>query len=298
MVSIRFGMVGAGFWATDVHLPILSKHAGVELVGVWDRNPAKADTVAARFGARGFPRYEAMLDAVDAVSIAVPPGVQPDFAIPAARAGKHLMLEKPIAFRSDVARTVVAEVETAGVAAVVFFTRRYIPEIVAAMPGLLADGPWTAGRACFHTGAMVSDTPYATSSWRQQKGVLWDLGPHAVSVLLPVLGPVREACAVSFASGVIEFQLRHESGARSTASLTFHAAPADRAEVYEFSGGGRTRRVGVAPASRQPCFVAALDSLLEAVVRPGMEAPACSVQFGSEVVRILSEAEQSLARAN
>jgi predicted dehydrogenase len=295
-MRVRFGMVGTGFWAEDVHLPVLREHAGVDLVGVWGRDAGKAQAVAGRFGAQGFARYEDMLEAVDAVSFAVPPDIQPDLAIRAARARKHLLLEKPLALQPEAARAVAAEVESAGVAAVVFFTRRHIPEIVAALPGLLADGPWAAGHARFHSGAMLPGTPFSDSTWRQRKGVLWDLGPHVLSVLLPVLGPVTQARAAPVAPGVTGLDLRHASGARSSASLSFHAAPADCGEAYEFSGGGRTRRVVIAPGPRRPCFAAALDSLLHSIARPGEASPACGVQLGSEVVGILSQAEHSLAR--
>src|ERR1700722_7321817 len=68
------------------------------------------------------------------------------------------------------------------------------------------------------------------------------------------------------------------------------------ARASEFSDDGRTRRVAVPPTPRQFCFAAGLDSLLEAIARPRAEPPACGVQLGIEVVRILSEAEQSLAK--
>jgi predicted dehydrogenase len=295
-MGIRFGVVGTGFWAEDVHLPILRGRAGVELVGVWGRDAVKAEALAGRFGARGFARYVDMLAAVDAVSFAVPPDIQPDLAIAAARAGRQLLLEKPLALSPEVARKVGDEVEAAGVAAVMFFTRRFVPEIVAALPGIVAQRPWAAGRAFFHSGAMLPGTPYAGSAWRQHKGALWDLGPHALSVLLPVLGAVAQARASQTAPGVTELALRHVGGARSTASLSFHAAPADCGEFYEFSAEGRHQRIDVAPGPRQPCFAATLEVLLKAIARPGAEPPACGVRLGCEVVDILSEAEESFAR--
>jgi 3-hydroxyisobutyrate dehydrogenase-like beta-hydroxyacid dehydrogenase len=57
-----------------------------ELVGVWGRNPAKAEALARRFGVGGYEDLDALLGAVDAVAVAVPPDVQAELAVRAARA--------------------------------------------------------------------------------------------------------------------------------------------------------------------------------------------------------------------
>ena len=292
-MTVRFGMVGTGFWAEDVHLPVLRDAADVELVGVWGRDAAKAHAVGARFGGRGFARFEDLLATVDALSFAVPPAIQPDLAIAAARAGKHMLLEKPLALRPEVARVVADAVEAAGVASVVFLTRRFIPEITTALPPLIAEGPWTAARARMHTGSMLPGTPYAGSVWRQEKGALWDLGPHVVSVLLAVLGPVVEADAKKDGA-VTTLTLRHASGARSSATVSFHSPPADCAEFYEFSNGERTRRIDILPGARQSCFASALDCLLRAIAHPAAPPDARGVRLGADIVAVLAEAEGKL----
>src|SRR6266498_551387 len=106
-VSLRFGVLGTGYWGVKRHAAGTGAQAGVGLVGVWGRNPAKAEALGRRFGVRGYEDLDALLEAVDAVAIALPPDVQADLAVRAARAGRHLLLDKPLALSLEQARSVV-----------------------------------------------------------------------------------------------------------------------------------------------------------------------------------------------
>src|SRR5262245_20296457 len=128
---MRFGLLGTGYWAQYTQGAALIRHPDVELVGVWGRNPAKAEALAAALDANvaGYSEVDELLAAVDAVAVALPPDIQADLAERAARAGKHLLLDKPLALSVDAADRVVTAVEAAGVSAVIFFTRRFDPTI-------------------------------------------------------------------------------------------------------------------------------------------------------------------------
>ena len=144
--------------------------------------------------------FDAFLDSVDAVSFAVPPDVQAPLAIRAAEAGKHLLLEKPVALSAADADALAAAVEKAGVASVVFFTWRFNREIRAWLADEQARGGWSGsgwsgGVAVWLGTALADDSPFNTP-WRQQKGALWDLGPHLVGMLWACLGPVTSVSAV------------------------------------------------------------------------------------------------------
>src|ERR1700743_1447162 len=95
--AMRFGLVGTGYWAKITHAPALASTPGAELVAVWGRNPAAAAALAGEHGATAYEDFGAFLDSVDAVAFAVPPHIQAPLAIQAAREGKHLLLEQPIA---------------------------------------------------------------------------------------------------------------------------------------------------------------------------------------------------------
>src|SRR3569833_1599304 len=97
-MALRFGLLGTGHWAAEAHGAALARHPGVEFAGVWGRNPAKSADLAGRYGVRAYDSVNALLSDVDAVAVAVPPDVQADLALRAANAGKHLLLDKPVAF--------------------------------------------------------------------------------------------------------------------------------------------------------------------------------------------------------
>src|SRR6266508_2486250 len=68
-VSLRFGVLGTGYWAGETHAAGIVAHAGAELVGVWGRNPAKAEALGRRFGVRGYEDLDALLEAGGAASV-------------------------------------------------------------------------------------------------------------------------------------------------------------------------------------------------------------------------------------
>ena len=85
----RLGIVGAGPWARDVHLPAAIASRDVELASVWTRDPAKSAALAEAAGVDAAPTFEDLLERVDIVAFAVPPTVQGELALRAAQAGKQ-----------------------------------------------------------------------------------------------------------------------------------------------------------------------------------------------------------------
>src|SRR3954465_488269 len=104
---MRFGLVGTGFWAREAPGAGLKAAAAAELAGVWGRDRGRAEQAGASLDVRSYDDFDAMLVDVDAVSFAVPPDVQAELAVRAAAAGKHLLLEKPLATSVGAAREVV-----------------------------------------------------------------------------------------------------------------------------------------------------------------------------------------------
>src|SRR4029077_11221896 len=94
---MRFGLAGTGYWARIAHAAALASTPGVSLAAVWGRNLDAAGTLAAEHGAAAFSDVGAFLDAVDAVAFAVAADVQAPLGVRAGEAGKHLLLEKPVA---------------------------------------------------------------------------------------------------------------------------------------------------------------------------------------------------------
>jgi predicted dehydrogenase len=289
---VRFAVLGTGFWAQEVHATALTGHPDAELVGFWGRDLAKAKAAGARFDVPGSADLDAVLADVDAVSISVPPSVQVGLAERAAAAGKHLLLEKPTGLSVAEADRVVAAVHGAGVAAVVFFTFRFQQ----------ATATWLAqaGRTRLAGGAgswlgnnYEPGSPFAHSGWRIEHGALWDIGPHALSLLVPALGPVTAVQAGAGLGDTVHLVLTHTDGRASTVSLSHTVAP--MASGIEFSVHGDAGRVVLLPPVDEavPSFRAAVDELTAAALTGGT--PACDVAFARDVVAVLAAAQRALS---
>jgi predicted dehydrogenase len=287
-------MVGTGYWANEVHGAGVAAHPDAELVGVWGRDPEKAARVAARHGAAAFAEVDELLDAVDAVVFAVPPQVQADVAVRAAEAGKHLLLEKPIATSLDAADRLVDAVAQHQVSTVVFFTERFVPARESWLRDRIASAPLGA-RATWLASLQTPGNPFADSPWRQEDGALWDVGPHALSILVPALGPVTAITGCRGHGDLVSLVLLHESGATSTLQLSLTMPPeATRFEVEMYDEHGWRVR----PHDERDILATqqrAVSELVEAI-RAGRTEHRCDVRFGRTVVEVLDRAEQVVGR--
>jgi predicted dehydrogenase len=293
---MRIGLVGTGYWATAIHGPGAAGCPRVEFVGVWGRDATRAAEVARGFGVRAYAEFDALLDDVDALTFAIPPDAQADLATRAAERGKHLLLEKPIASMADAALRLERAVTTAHVASVVFFTRRFVPETAEWLERVAHVDGWECGRAEFASRIFVPDGPFANSPWRRDKGALWDVGPHAMALLWPVLGDVTTVLAGAGRGDQVHLVLQHAGGASSTASLSLTVpAAATGSQMYVYGEAGReSAPLGALPSAEiVAAHQRALDALVDQVGQPEV-GHACDVHFGARVVEVLAAAEQSL----
>ena len=192
-VSVRVGLVGAGPWAGMFHAPMLSADAGTTLEAVWSRRPEAAQALAAEHGATAAASYEDLLDRCEAVAFAVPPDIQAGMAVVAARAGKHLILEKPLAFTLEDAERLTAAVDEVGVQTVLMLRNRFTAVGRAFVEA--AQGSTVRGGVAQHvTGAALPGSPFATP-WRIERGALFDLGPHLLDLMDASMGRIEHVDA-------------------------------------------------------------------------------------------------------
>jgi predicted dehydrogenase len=292
---MKFGLVGTGYWARITQGAGLAAEPEVDLIAVWGRDPDKTAALAGGLGVDVAASYDELLERVDAVAFAVPPHVQAALAVQAAEAGKHLLLEKPIATSLADADALVAAADAAGVASVVFFTARYDQARRDWLDGL-GGGAWEGGWARWFAANFVADSPYASSAWRWDRGALWDLGPHLLALLTPPLGPVVGVSATAGVGDLVHLVFEHEFGATSTASATLRAPR--EAAGHELAFWGPT---GIATmpepsgSSAQNLATAARELIAEAA--SGRRSHPCDVHFGRHVVKILAEAEAQMSAA-
>ncbi|MEV1024300.1 Gfo/Idh/MocA family oxidoreductase [Streptomyces sp. NPDC050264] len=292
--ALRFGLVGTGPWALRTYAPTLAAHPHTEFTGVWGRRPEAAAELAARHGTTAYDDVDALFAACDAVAFAVPPDVQAPLAARAAAAGCHLLLDKPLATEPEAARAVVEAADAAGVASAVFCTLRYAPVTSAWITEQASVEGWFTGRADWY-GALYTPGDdagvRASTPWRAERGALWDVGPHALSVLLPILGDVEALTARGGPGDTVHLVMRHASGASSTAALSLTTPQAAGGTAVELRGtaGVLTMPTG---GTAQESLAAAVDVLRESA-RTGVASP-CDARFGLRITEILAGAERSL----
>ena len=290
--SLRFGLVGTGHWARITHAPALASTDGVELAAIWGRNARAAAELAGRYHAAACRDVSELVASVDAVAFAVPPDVQAPIAIRAASAGKHLLLEKPIAISTADADALADAVEQANVASVVFFTARFQADVRAWLAEVTATGGWAGGCAVWLGSALRTGNPFNTP-WRRDKGGLWDLAPHLISLLWASLGPVRSVTAQAGPADVTNLILRHEPGATSTVTVTLNAPEsAELADLFLWGEAGRS----AAPVETDQPVIPLRTALTElaANARSGQTAHPCDARFGREVGRVLAGAQHQI----
>jgi predicted dehydrogenase len=289
---MRFGLFGTGPWAHMAHAPALTAHESVELVGVWGRNPDKAAELAALHNAKPYADVDDLIADVDAVAIALPPDVQAPIALRAATSGKHLLLDKPVAFTRAEADEIVSAVDERDLASVVFFTRRLMPEIEEFVASAQEAGGWLEGRVD-HVGSIFTEgNPFGASAWRKESGGLWDVGPHAFALLLPILGPVTEVTAMAGARDMTHVLARHADGAISTLTMSVDAPPAAGREEAVIAGEAGVRTVPTAPWDPVQALGRAIDELLAAAA--GGPKPELDVRFGAQITAILAAAQEAI----
>jgi predicted dehydrogenase len=187
------------------------------LTAIWARRPDAAAALATAHGTAVAGSVDELLAGCDAVAFAVPPAVQAPLAVRAARAGKALLLDKPLGADLDSAPAVADAVAEAGVVSQMVLTKRYHPatrDFLARARGVEVTG----ARSCYLHGAFLGGE--MATGWRLTEGVLLDLGPHLLDLLDTAVGPVTAIRATGDPRRWVELTCEHENGAVSQASLS------------------------------------------------------------------------------
>lgn len=214
---VRVGLVGAGPWARAVHARVLAAGPETRLTAVWARRAEAARETASPHGADAVTRFEELLDGCEAVAFAVPPAVQAELAPLAAKAGKALLLEKPLGVDLASARRVADAVADAGVVSQLVLSNRYHPatrEFLSAAREIEITG----ARSSLLHGAFLGGE-FATT-WRLEHGALLDLGPHVLDLLDAAVGTIVRVRGTGDPRRWIELTCEHADGTVSQASLS------------------------------------------------------------------------------
>jgi UDP-N-acetyl-2-amino-2-deoxyglucuronate dehydrogenase len=196
-----FGIVGTGVIAA-LHAAAIRTLPGARLAAVTDVVPGAAGTFAAARGCAAEPDLDALLARpdVDVVCVCVPSGLHAEIGIRAARAGKHLVVEKPVDVTLAAADRLIEAARTAGVALTVISQHRFDPGLIE-LKRLIDDGALgrlvlgEASTKWYRTQAYYDSADWR-GTWAMDGGSLMNQGVHYVDLLRWCMGPVSEVTAV------------------------------------------------------------------------------------------------------
>ncbi|WP_228373662.1 Gfo/Idh/MocA family protein [Demequina soli] len=192
---LRVGVLGAARIVTDALATPAASTPGVTVAAVASRSRERAAEAARRHGiATAHGSYEALLDdpTIDAVYIPLPAALHAGWTVAAARAGKHVLCEKPFTSNSAAAAEVEAATRESGVVVMEAYHSHHHP-LVARVRGILASGEIGTVRSA-HATFCVPIPPGKDIRWNLALGGggLLDVGYYPVRMLRELLGEVVE----------------------------------------------------------------------------------------------------------
>ncbi|HEX4951832.1 MAG TPA: Gfo/Idh/MocA family oxidoreductase, partial [Thermoanaerobaculia bacterium] len=250
--EIGFGIVGAGMVAR-YHARAIAETKGARLTAVCRADASRADEAAAELGVPCEPSLEALLARpdVDAVCLCTPSGLHAQQCLAAARASKHVLVEKPMALNLADADAMIAACRDAGVRLGVALQRRTDFACRALHDAIRAN---ELGRLVLGTATVPYFRPqsyYDSAAWRgtwslDGGGALMNQGIHMVDLLLWLMGGEAEVVGASGGAvghdievedcvvAALRFSGRRCENARGTIVATTAAAPGfpHRIEIY------------------------------------------------------------------
>ncbi|MEM9828390.1 MAG: Gfo/Idh/MocA family oxidoreductase [Planctomycetota bacterium] len=202
-MSIGIGIVGCGMIA-NFHAKAIADAAGAHLVGVTARRPDAAQEFAGQYACKSFASLEEMLADRDihAVSVCTPSGAHRDPAVAAAKAGKHVVVEKPLEVTTQRCDEIIAACQANDVRLAVTFQSRFHRSSQLMKQAVDAGrfGKLTLGDA--YVKWFRSQEYYDSGMWRgtwelDGGGALMNQAIHSVDLLLWLMGPVTEVSAMT-----------------------------------------------------------------------------------------------------
>ncbi|MBI2827410.1 MAG: Gfo/Idh/MocA family oxidoreductase [Planctomycetia bacterium] len=196
---VRIAIIGCGAVSDYHHVPGIRLDPRAELVAACDTDAALVERRRRDWGvARVTTRYEEICadPSIDAVLIATPNFTHRPIAVAAARAGKHVMCEKPLGLCAAEVREMLAAAEAAGVVHMTAFTYRFAPAM-RYLKHLVAAG--ALGQPRHFRSQRFLDLPETSWGWRQYKdkagaGDLFDMTIHRIDFAQDLLGPIGSVC--------------------------------------------------------------------------------------------------------
>ena len=240
---LKIGIVGSGFMgrthaAAWANLP-------VKLVGVCSADQSRAKALADQYGVPAFDSYEKLLTAVDVIDICTPTHLHHEMVLQAAKAGKHIVCEKPLARTVTQAREMIDACKKVNVQLLVAHVLRFAPQYAQAK-AVVDRGE--IGKVAVQRFTRCSALPnWASDNWlmdvEKSGGMLLDLMIHDYDFARWVGGDVESVFAKSLRGqkpgskedyGLV--MLRHKNGAITNVEGGWAYAPGMFRTAFEIAG--------------------------------------------------------------
>lgn len=186
MSLVNVAIIGAGTWGAT-HAAIFNEYDAVKLNGVCDSNLNKATALAKKYDIplqNVYTNYKEMLQKcqIDAVSIVTPDFLHRDIAVDCAMAGKHMLIEKPIATTKEDIEAIMNAITRSGVRVMVDLHNRFNPPFAVAKASMDNGDIGSPHSAYFR----LNDTKRVATDmlpWAAKSSILWFLGTHSLDTL-------------------------------------------------------------------------------------------------------------------
>jgi predicted dehydrogenase len=177
---VRIGVIGCGYWGSK-HVRVFQGLPGVSGIVVVDPHPGRRAALSQSFDSlKAYSRLDAAIEEADAFVVATPPRTHAQIAEQLIQAGKHVLVEKPLAMSSREGQDVIDAARAAGVKLMVGHTFEYNAAV------------WKL-RELISTGGL-GELHYLDAArlnlglYQQDINVIWDLAPHDISIINYLLG--------------------------------------------------------------------------------------------------------------
>lgn len=254
--SIRWGVIGGGFIAS-LFARDLALLPDAEIVAVGSSRGGGGDTFAKEFGlTSNYDSYQEVVDDpnVQVVYVATPHSGHHAAAMLAIKAGKHVLVEKPLALNEREARELVEAARKANVFLMEAMWTNFLPHIIK-IRELIAEGALGDLVAITAEQGLWFDPAHPEHRLYDRQlggGALLDLGVYPVSLILSLLGePANITAVADMTSTAVDSQttvvFQNGHGAHGIATTTLHATTANRAVI-----AGTKARIEIDPGWMMP----------------------------------------------
>lgn len=252
---LRFAIVGCGHIAKK-HAAGIEAVENAKLVAVCDTDQERMNAFL-KDGVKGYTRYQELLEDsnIDVVNICLPTGLHADFTVQAAEAGKHVIVEKPMALNLADADRMIEACEKNGVKLAVVHPNRFRPAIQQLRNRLEAGAFGKIGHANATVRWNRNDAYFAQAPWRGTKamdgGVLMNQAIHNIDLLLWMMGDAEEVTSYA-ATRIRKIEtedtsvsiIRFKSGALGVLEAAITLYPRNLEETLSIFGETGTAVIG------------------------------------------------------